>query len=337
MPLGYGTLELRASGVGGGHHAQRAGILARFCAGLVIMWFKNLTVYRLPADWSWSAADLEAALGRMPLQPCSALQMRSGGWSAPSPSGRLLHSVGEQHLLALGIDQKILPASVIRQEAERRAAEQAESQGFAVGRRQMRALKLQVADELRARALTCRSLTRAWVDAASGWLTVDSASATRAEELVQMLRDTLGSLAVQMFDTERSVSATLAAWLQRGTPGAFALEQDLELQSASAEKATVRYRRHPLDGQDIRAHLAGGKRPTQLGLSWNGRIAFVLTERLQLKRVQFLEMAREREDGGEIDPLEQFDLDFTVMAGELGRLLADLHRELGGQSERAAA
>ena len=301
------------------------------------MWFKNLTVYRLPTDWSLSAADLEAALGRFPLQPCSALQMRSRGWLAPSPSGRLLHTVGTQHLLALGIDQKLLPASVIRQEAERRAAEQAESQGFPVGRRQMRALKLQVADELRARALTRRALTRAWIDASGGWLVVDAASATRAEEVVQMLRDTLGSLAVQRFDTQRSVSGSMAGWLQRGAPGAFALEQDLELESADALKATVRYRHHPLDGADIRAHLAAGKRPTQLGLSWNGRIAFVLTEKLHIKRVQFLELAPEREDGRQIDPLEQFDLDFTVMAGELSKLLADLSGELGGELERAAA
>ncbi len=301
------------------------------------MWFKNLTVYRLPADWSWSAADLEAALGRLPLQPCSALQMRSRGWVAPSPSGRMLHTVATQHLLALGIEQKLLPASVIRQEAERRAAEQAETQGFPVGRRQMRALKLQVADELRARALTRRIVTRAWIDAAGGWLVVDSASATRAEELIETLRDTLGSLAVEMFDAERSVSASMAAWLQRGAPGAFALEQDLELQSADAMKSTVRYRRHVLDGPDIRTHLAAGKRPTQLGLTWNGRIAFILTEKLQVKRVQFLELAPEREDGGEIDPLEQFDLDFTVMAGELGKLLEALSRELGSDAARAAA
>ena len=301
------------------------------------MWFKNLTVYRLPTDWNWSAADLEAALGRAPLQPCSALQMRSHGWVAAAPSGRLLHTVGAQHLLALGVDQKLLPASVIRQEAERRAAEQADSQGFPVGRRQMRALKLQVADELRARALTRRTVTRAWIDAEAGWLAVDSASATRAEELVETLRDTLGSLAVQMWDTERSVSASMATWLQRGAPGPFSLEQDLELESSDAQKSTVRYRHHPLDGQDIRGHLEAGKRPTQLGLTWNGRIAFILSEKLHVKRLQFLEMAPEKEDGGEIDPLEQFDLDFTVMAGELGKLLGELTEALGGEAARAAA
>jgi recombination associated protein RdgC len=129
----------------------------------------------------------------------------------------------------------------------------------------------------------------------------------------------------------------MSAWLLHGAPHAFSLEQDLELESGDAGRSTVRYKRHPLDGHDIRAHLSAGKRPTQLGLTWNGRISFILTEKLQIKRLQFLELAPEREDGGEIDPLEQFDIDFTVMAGELTRLLAELRDELGGEAERAAA
>lgn len=303
------------------------------------MWFKNLTVYRLPRDWSWPAGKLEEALGRRPLQPCGPLQMRSLGWVAASPADRLLHAVGDQHLLALGIDQKLLPASVIRQQAEARAREQAATQGFPVGRRQMRALKLQVADELRARALTRRSVTRAWIDCANGLLVVDTASAARAEELLATLRDTLESLPVQALDVHRSVSGCMAAWLtQGGSSGPFSLEQELELQSADPARATVRYRRHCLDGKDIRGHLAAGKRPTQLGLTWNGRVSFVLTEKLQIKRVQFLELGPQTErEGEEVDPVEQFDIDFTVMAGELSKLLSELCRELNGEADRAAA
>jgi recombination associated protein RdgC len=297
------------------------------------MWFKNLTAYRLPADWSWSAASLEEALARRPLQPCSPLEMRSMGWVPSATTDRLLHTVGEQHLVALGVDQKLLPASIVRQEAQQRARVQAQTQGFPVGRRQMRALKMQVLDELRARALTRRRITRAWIDPSNGWLVVDSASDRRAEELVETLRDTLGSLAVQKVDTERSPSACMASWLlQSDASGTFSIEQDLELQSGEPAKSIVRYRRHPLDGKEVRAYVAGGKRPTQLGLTWNGRISFVLTEKLQIKRVEFLEVAPESGDEDEVDPAEQFDLDFAVMAGELAKLLAELIRELDGKS-----
>lgn len=299
------------------------------------MWFKNLALYRLPADWNVSAAELEEKLGQRTLQPCSPVEMLSRGWVAPSSTGRLLHTVNNQHLLSLGVDQKLLPASIIRQETERRAQVLADSQGFPVGRRQMRDLKLRVTEELRARALTRRRATRAWLDPVNGWFVIDSGSAGKAEEVVEALRDTLGSFAVQFVETQRTPHTSMAAWLTHGeAPGAFGIDQDLELQTADPNKATVRYVRHALDSKEIKAHLAGGKYPTRMGLTWNGRIAFVLTEKLFIKRVEFLEMARDAADSGEIDKAEQFDIDFTVMAGELAKLLGDLVGALGGETGR---
>jgi recombination associated protein RdgC len=304
------------------------------------MWFKNLALYRLPADWNVSASDLEEKLGQRTLQPCSPLEMLSRGWVAPSGTGRLLHTVNQQHLIALGVEQKLLPASIIRQETAVRAAVLADSQGFPVGRRQMRDLKMRVTEELRARALNKRRTTRAWIDPINGWFVVDAGSAGKAEELVEVLRDTLGTFAVQFVDTQRTPHTSMAAWLTHGdAPGAFGIEQDLELQTADPNKATVRYVRHPLDGKEIKAHLAAGKYPTRLGLTWNGRLSFVLTEKLLIKRVEFLEMTKDTPDGGEIDKDEQFDIDFTVMAGELAKMLEDLVQALGGDTsgEQTAA
>jgi recombination associated protein RdgC len=297
------------------------------------MWFKNLALYRLPADWNVSASELEEKLGQRTLQPCSPLEMLSRGWVAPSGTGRLLHTVNQQHLIALGVEQKLLPASIIRQETAVRAAVLADSQGFPVGRRQMRDLKMRVTEELRARALNKRRTTRAWIDPVNGWFVVDAGSAGKAEELVEVLRDSLGTFAVQFVETQRTPHTSMAAWLTHGdAPGAFGLEQDLELQTADPNKATVRYVRHPLDGKEIKAHLAAGKYPTRLGLTWNGRLSFVLTEKLLIKRVEFLEMTKDTPDGGEIDKDEQFDIDFTVMAGELAKMLDDLVQALGGDT-----
>jgi recombination associated protein RdgC len=305
------------------------------------MWFKNLSLYRLPADWNVSAAELEEKLAHRTLQPCSPLEMLSRGWVAPSSTGRMLHTVNGQHLIALGVDQKLLPSSIIRQEAQKRAEVLADSQGFPVGRRQMRDLKMRVGEELRARALTRRRMTRAWIDPVNGWFIVDAGSAGKAEELVEALRDLLGSFAVQFVETQRTPHTSMAAWLTHGdAPAPFGIDQDLELQTADPTKATVRYVRHALDGKEIKSHLAGGKYPTRLGLTWNGRISFVLTEKLTVKRVEFLDMTKDTADGGELDKAEQFDVDFAVMAGELAKLLDDLVQVLGsevGRQETAAA
>ena len=305
------------------------------------MWFRNLIVYRLPADWAVSAAELEDQLSRRTLQPCGPFDMQSRGWVSPTgaSNGRLLHTVNQQHLIALGVDQKLLPGSIIRQVAAERAAVQANEQGFPVGRRQMRDIKMRVTEELRARALTRRRVTRAWLDPENGWFVVDAAGGAKADELVETLRDTLGgSFAVSFMETTRSPQQSMSAWLTHGdAPSRFTIDQDLELQAADANKATIRYTRHPLDGREVQSHLKAGKYPMKLGLTWSDRISFMLTEKLQVKRLEFLEMTKDTADGGDVDAAEQFDIDFAVMAGELAKLLEDLGEALGGQPQRQAA
>jgi recombination associated protein RdgC len=305
------------------------------------MWFRNLIIYRLPADWAVSAAELEDQLSRRTLQPCGPFDMQSRGWVSPTgtPNSRLLHTVNQQHLIALGVDQKLLPGSIIRQVAVERAAAQANEQGFPVGRRQMRDIKMRVTEELRARALTRRRVTRAWIDPENGWFVVDAAGGAKADELVEILRETLGgSFAVTFMETTRSPQQSMSAWLTHGdAPGRFTIEQDLELQSADPNKATVRYTRHPLDLREVQSHLKAGKYPMKLGLTWSDRVSFVLTEKLQVKRLEFLEMTQDTADGGDVDAAEQFDIDFAVMAGELAKLLEDLGEALGGQPQHQAA
>lgn len=303
------------------------------------MWFKNLVVYRLPADWSVSARELEEKLALRSLMPCGAFDMQSRGWVFSSDAERYVHTVNGQHLIALGVDQKLLPGSIIRQVATERAKEMAKEQGYPVGRRQMRELKMRVTEELRGRALTRKRITYAWIDPINSWLVVDAAGEARAEELVEILRDTLGSLQVTLLETERSPSSAMTAWLMLGdAPLTFTIDDDLELQSADQSKPTIRYVRHPLDGKEIRTQVSAGMFATRLGLTWKDRVAFVLNEKLHVKRLEFLLIEKDKpEDGGTTNPSEQFDIDFTLMTGELAQLLTDLSAALGAPQEQQAA
>ena len=304
------------------------------------MWFKNLVVYRLASEWTLSAADLEEQCAQSSLQPCGAFDMQSRGWVHASAAKRYVHTTQGNHMIALGMEQKLLPASIVRQVAAERAVDIEQQQGYPVGRRQMRELKERVTEELRARALTRRTMTRAWIDPKNGWFVIDAAGGARADAVVVTLRDTLGgTFPVQFLDVERSPQMSMASWLMLGdAPQRFTIDQDLELQSVDKTKATIRYARHPLDGKEIRNHLQAGMYATRLGLTWNDRVAFILTEKLQIKRVEFLGVTKEMSDGdSEISAEEQFDMDFALMAGELSQLFSDLALALGGETQKKAA
>src|ERR1700719_1270831 len=200
---------------------------------MALMLFKNLVFHRLPAEWTSTAADLESQLAGRTLQPCGPFEMSSRGWVPVTNGGRLLHTVNQQHMIALGENQKLLPGSIIRQVAQERADIQAAEQGFPVGRKQLRDLRARVADELRARALTRRRVTRAWIDPSAGCFAVNAAGGARAEIVIETLGDTLGSFAPVGIDIERSPQAAMPSWLLRGeAPGRFSIDDDLELHDA---------------------------------------------------------------------------------------------------------
>jgi len=299
------------------------------------MWFKNLSVYRLPANWALDIAKLEEQLSRQALQPCGNLDKESQGWISPRGDDRLLHVLNHQVLIALGVEQKLLPGSIVTQFANERAAELEEQQGYKLGRKQMRELKEQITDELLPRAFVRRRTTWAWIDPVNGWLVVDAATPLKAEELLERLNKTLDDLPARTLHTELSPSAAMTDWLLAGeAPAGFTIDRDLELCAADDSKATVRYVRHALEGEEIQQHIAAGKTATRLALTWNDRISFVLSEQLQIKRLAFLDILKEQTEQGETAD-EQFDLDFTLMSGELAKLLADVVEALGGEKAKA--
>ncbi len=302
------------------------------------MWLKNLTLYCLPAPWPVKAETLEKKLSAQPLTPCGSFQMESRGWTSPRGDGYYLHHQNFHWLISLGVEQKLLPSSVIRQVTEERAAELAQQQAHPVGRKQMRDLREQVTSELMPKALSRRRITHGWIDAKNGWLAVDAAADPKAELFMESLRRAEDDLPALRLETQRSPASAMADWLSKGdAPGKFTLDQDLELRAPDASKATVRYTRHPLEGREIRDHLSAGKTVVRLGLTWNDRISFLLTEQLQVKRLVFLDILR-REDGAsedsEQDEEEKFEIDFALMTGELALMLADLVAALGGEKER---
>jgi recombination associated protein RdgC len=296
------------------------------------MLLKNLVVYRLGARWAIEADALEKKLAQQPLQACGSFDMESRGWIPPQGEDRFLYTQNRHWLLALGVENKLLPASVIRQLAKERATEIATQQARPVGRKQMRDIKAQITNELMSRALSRRSTTRAWIDATSRWLVVDAAADKKAEEFVEALRRVEENFPCKRLDTQRSPGAAMTKWLAAGdAPDKFTIDQDLELLASDASKATVRYARHPLEGKDIRDHIATGKTATRLGLTWKDRISFVLTDQLHLKRINFLDILKGESGADPADEDEQFDVDFALLTGELSLLLADLVKALDGE------
>ncbi len=296
------------------------------------MWFRNLQILRSDPDTSLTADELDQQLRQAAFQPAGAYAMESLGWIPPRGDDRFVHAAQGHWLIALGTEQKLLPASVIRQEVNNRAAEIEQRMGVKPGRRRLKELKEEVIGELVPRAFSRYRTTFAWIDRASGWLVLDAASPKTGEEFLTALRRCMDEFPFAPLECNRSPASAMAEWLAAGdAPGGFSIEGDCELRAATQEKQVVRYANHPLDTPEVRKHLADGKQVAKLALTWRDRVSFVLTDTLAVKRLAFLDLARADADSESESDDDRFDADFALITGDVSRLLGDLSEALGGK------
>jgi recombination associated protein RdgC len=300
------------------------------------MFFRNLQIFRLTSGWAYSPEQLAERMAAGKFSPCSALARHSQGWVPPRGNpDELVFVSAQQMMITLGIEQKILPVSVIRQYTQERAAEQEDLLGMKPGRKMLRDIFDAVEAELLPRAFCKRRLTYAWIDPVGGWLVIDAGSASKADEVIEQLKLTLGELPISLFKTVQAPGTAMTTWLSVGeVPGPFSIDQDCELRTAGDSGGKVKYTRHPLDSEEVGQHIGRGKVAGKLAMTWNDRISFVLTEQMQIKRVEFLDVLKEQAEKHGENCLDQHEADFAIMTGELAGMLAALGEALGGEVER---
>lgn len=233
---------------------------------------------------------------------------------------------------SLCLEEKILPSSVVDQVVKERAEEIEEQQGFRPGRKQIKEIKAVVTDELLPRAFSTRHSITAWIDPNNGWMAINASSAAKAEEVLSALNKSIESFPVALLKTEISPAAAMAQWLSSDcAPSGFTIDRDCELKANVDEKSSVRYAHHSLEMDEIKQHLSSGKQPVRLAMTWNDRMSFVLTDKLEIKRVQFLDIVKEEAEAQSETAEELFDADFLLMADELAKFLPDLMGALGSE------
>ncbi|MCL6416337.1 recombination-associated protein RdgC [Aestuariirhabdus sp. Z084] len=297
------------------------------------MWFKNLIVYRFTKPFTDSAESLEKQLLEGAFKPCGKQDLSSFGWVPPlgKQSELLVHSTNGYLMLCARKQEKLLPASVVREILSEKVQQIEDAEHRKLYKKERDTLKEEITFELMPRAFTRNSTTFAFIAPRQGLLMVDASSMKKAEELVSYLRGNLGSLPVVPPALKQSPASVMTGWLNQ-TPAGFELGDEAELSEPGDEGGIIRCKRHDLTGEEIAIHLDAGKQVNKLALSWNDQLSFLLNDDFSLKRLRFGEEIQEQasDQGGE-DAASRFDADFSLMSACLCDLLEQVIEALGGE------
>jgi len=298
--------------------------------------FKNALVYRI-VQWDQpELAVIQDKLASLRFTECGATQPESAGFVEPrgEKHAPMVEVVGGQLMMRLVIETKAVPSSAIKTRLEAELDKIEADTGRRPKGKRAKEMKEQIVHELLPRAFSKRSSTNIWIDAKAKLLIIDAASTKKADRIVTLLVDVLGGgIVFKLLQTESAPSTAMSQWLKtKQAPAGFSVDRECELKQPDSEKALVKYARHSLDIDEVGQHIEQGKIPTQLAMTWDNRVSFVLTEALTLKKIKLLDVVLEgpaSQDAG-------FDTDVAIATGELRQLIPDLIEALDGELELTA-
>jgi recombination associated protein RdgC len=313
---------------------------APFCTGYFhAMWFKNLCLFRFTEPFTLTADELAEKLESHYFRPCGAHETASFGWTAPlgKPELPLVHATNGYLMLCAKKQEKVLPTPVINEMLQEKLADLEEQQGRKPSKKERTQLKDELIFDLLPRAFTFSKKMYAYIDPKGGWLVVDAASAKNAEDLLSLLRKSLGSLPAVPINTVDNPVKIMTQWLvTQQTPSDIVVEDECELRSAGEEGSVIRCKRQDLTLPEIQNHLESGKEVIQVAVSWGDRLSFILDKNFAIKRLRFLDLVQDQLQDIDIEGDDmRFDVDFAIMAAEFASFLPRVLELFGGEAKRS--
>jgi recombination associated protein RdgC len=220
---------------------------------------------------------------------------------------------------------------VVKEATDEKVAEIEKRQARKVYRKEKSEIQENIYSSLLPKAFTRSTKIYAYISRSENLLVIDSSSASKAEDFLNLLRDTLGSFPAALLDSKRAPTDVMTRWLKEQTASDhFEIHNDCELINPKDARNIVRCKGQDLDGHEIEAHLETGKLAKQLSVLWNNQLSCMIDEELNIKRLRFEDIKEEMDGFGDETPAQKFDQEFSLMTLQLSAFFKSLFNAFGG-------
>lgn len=276
---------------------------------------KQASFFRLSAPITLSSDRLVIFCPTLPTQE------KSTGWVAPN-AGALVEQVSGAQVVKFAIETRKVPAATIQKKLDEACLHIEQTTGRKPGKKEKKDLKEEIKFSLLPSAFPSQKHITVIVD--DTLLIIDSTSASQVDDVLSAIVRVV-DVEVSNLNTNTSPAQLMAEWLtDHEAAYGFGIGRACELQAQDESSAKVRYTNHFLGTDEVQTHIARGKIPTSLALSFDDNIGFTLTDALTLKKLDFGE---ELFDGSEPD----FHGSIAIVIGSLRPLVQELILALGGE------
>ncbi len=306
-------------------------------------WFKNATIYKFTRPFTAVNPTFETTLSTFEFRPCAASAAQSFGWTPPlgKQGNMVTHPIKNNFLICARKEEKLLPAFVVKDAVAQRVAAKESQTGKPVERATRLALKDDVMAELLPKAFSRITDIQVLIMPVQGLLIVDTANSTKAEEVLALLRKSLGSLAVVPLSSSncRPIYMALTEWVKTEAPHPFDKRERAEFENL--ENASVmRCANQDLEANEIHALLDSCKVVKKMEMEYSDQLIFQVNQAGTLSNLKFSTQLKafnaERVNDDEND-LARIDADCHLMSNVLVDCINELYQAINKDHDEAAA
>lgn len=307
------------------------------------MWFKNIQIFQLLESISSNASQYDSILNEFKFKPCLPSLPFSYGWVEPiidettnDTEPKLTYTKNQFVMLCLQFEEKVLPATVVRQQLQEQITHIESTQGRKIFQKEKNQLKDEITQSLLTRAFSTFSKVYGYIDTKRNWLVIDSSNMKKIEKFMTIFQRTFANIKYHQLDIKKP-TAVLTQWLlDNNYPGSFAIENKCVFQDPNQQQRIIRCQNQDLFSSTTQALLQDGFHVQQLALSWQQRIHFTVTAEFTLKNLKFDdEIISYAKENYTESKLQQFHTDFIIMTESCEKLLTDLLNSFGKQSNNS--
>ena len=293
------------------------------------MWFKNCFIYYLSSEFEHSQDSLEESLENQSFKEIGRQETDAYGWVSPLGRGHenLVYSANGAFFLSMRKEQKVIPASMVKEALEERVAQIEEAEGRKVYGKEKATLKDDILSLLKPKALTKSSHIYGYIDTRHELLVVNAGSASAADAFIELLIDSLGSLGAVRLMGEESPGAIMNQWVLGDLPSDLELTGQFDLQDPKDDR--VIKIKGESDLELVKELLDDGFWVQKMGIRREEEFSAVLTSDLLLKSLKFDELLKENDDidsqaTGPDGKLARLDADFVLMTQTMAQFIKEL-------------
>lgn len=302
------------------------------------MFFKNIFVFAFTRPFTTDKTELEALLFEQAFTPLGSTELRHFGWTNSLGKGSNLTTESNGNVLICArSEEKILPSAVVKDMVDEKIESLELEEGWSgVTKKERERVKEDVIFELLPRAFSRTVDTHAYINVENNTIVINTSSRSKAEDLLALLRETLGTLPVTSISPDKAPDEVMTDWLTGGgdITGKFSIGMEAHFNSIGDDSASAIVKNQDLFGDEVRAHLDAEQYVTKISLEYDDTMSFMLNDDLSIKRIKFFDVIVEQNDDIDHDDLNaKIMSDFTLMAGELNRMINDLHAEFGDSAK----